>query len=203
MSSGDYYSILGVQRTASAEEIKKAYRNLAFKYHPDRNPDNKAAEEMFKKITEAYDVLGDEKKRAQYDRYGSSSNSYENAYSYNTSGSYSNYYRNSYSENPFNSEDTFWQWFNSGSANRNSSSYYSKNSYSSSNEDEYKNYSKGALFVEFLLKAGQTLAGLFLLKFTWFLIPFGPLVCFALIGTGISGATRALRGIFNSSAGGK
>ncbi len=66
----DYYEILEVDRNASFEEIKKAYRKLALKYHPDRNPDNKEAEEKFKLINEAYQVLSDEKKRTLYDRYG-------------------------------------------------------------------------------------------------------------------------------------
>ncbi len=66
----DYYEILEIERTASQEAIKKAYRKLALKYHPDRNPDDKEAEERFKLINEAYQVLSDEEKRAVYDRYG-------------------------------------------------------------------------------------------------------------------------------------
>jgi len=66
----DYYEILGVERNASAEELKKAYRKLAVQYHPDKNPGDKAAEDKFKEIGEAYDVLNDEQKRAAYDRYG-------------------------------------------------------------------------------------------------------------------------------------
>ncbi len=66
----DYYAILGVSRTATVEEIKRAYRRLALKYHPDRNPGDKAAEEKFKEITEAYEVLSDPEKRARYDRFG-------------------------------------------------------------------------------------------------------------------------------------
>ena len=70
MSKQDYYELLGVSRNASADEIKKAYRKLAVKYHPDKNPGDKAAEEKFKQISEAYEVLKDDKKKAMYDQYG-------------------------------------------------------------------------------------------------------------------------------------
>jgi curved DNA-binding protein len=70
MAKRDLYSILGVERTASAEEIKKAYRKLARKYHPDINPGNKAAEERFKELSFAHDVLSDPEKRALYDEFG-------------------------------------------------------------------------------------------------------------------------------------
>ena len=63
----NYYEILDVSRVATYEEIKAKYRKLALKYHPDRNPDNKKAEEMFKKISEAYEILGDKEKRKKYD----------------------------------------------------------------------------------------------------------------------------------------
>lgn len=66
----DYYEVLGVDKNASDAEIKKAYRKLAIKYHPDRNPDNKEAEEKFKEAAEAYDVLHDPQKRQQYDQFG-------------------------------------------------------------------------------------------------------------------------------------
>ena len=66
----DYYEVLGVQKGASAEDIKKAYRKLAMKYHPDRNPDNKEAEEKFKEAAEAYEVLSDDEKRQKYDQFG-------------------------------------------------------------------------------------------------------------------------------------
>ncbi|MCW5199946.1 DnaJ domain-containing protein [Desulfobulbus sp. F1] len=67
----EYYKILGVEKSATADEIKKSYRKLALKYHPDKNPDNKEAEAKFKEINEAYAVLSDEKKRKEYDTYGS------------------------------------------------------------------------------------------------------------------------------------
>lgn len=66
----DYYGVLGVAKNASADEIKKAYRKLALKYHPDKNPGDKKAEEKFKEITEAYAVLSDADKRTQYDQFG-------------------------------------------------------------------------------------------------------------------------------------
>lgn len=68
----DYYEVLGVQKNATADEIKKAYRKLAIKYHPDKNPGDKAAEEKFKEAAEAYDVLSNDDKRAKYDQYGHS-----------------------------------------------------------------------------------------------------------------------------------
>ena len=66
----DYYEVLGVNKDASAEDIKKSYRKLAMKYHPDRNPDNPKAEEQFKEAKEAYEMLSDDQKRAAYDQYG-------------------------------------------------------------------------------------------------------------------------------------
>src|SRR5215471_10308580 len=70
MSKRDYYAVLGLEKGVSQEEIKKSYRKLAVKYHPDKNPGDKAAEEKFKELGEAYEALSDPQKRAAYDQYG-------------------------------------------------------------------------------------------------------------------------------------
>src|SRR3981081_3144735 len=70
MAKRDYYTTLGVNRDASEEDIKKAYRKLAMKHHPDRNPDDKGSEDKFKEAKEAYEVLTDTRKRAAYDQFG-------------------------------------------------------------------------------------------------------------------------------------
>ena len=70
MANSDYYQVLGVSRDASDSEIKKAYRKLAIQYHPDKNPGDKEAEEKFKEISAAFDILKDPEKRAKYDQFG-------------------------------------------------------------------------------------------------------------------------------------
>lgn len=80
MEYRDYYKILGVDKSASAEEIKKAYRKLAVKYHPDKNPNDKTAEEKFKEINEANEVLGDPEKRKKYDELGENWKHYQQAH---------------------------------------------------------------------------------------------------------------------------
>jgi curved DNA-binding protein len=77
MDYKDYYQILGVSRSASADEVRAAYRKLALKYHPDRNPGDKQAEEKFKEMNEAYQVLSDPQKRSRYDQLGSAYSSYQ------------------------------------------------------------------------------------------------------------------------------
>src|SRR6478735_218511 len=80
MAKQDYYEILGIKRDAKPEEIKKAYRRLARKYHPDVNPGDKTAEERFKMMSEAHDVLSDPKKRSVYDRFGQYSDNLADAH---------------------------------------------------------------------------------------------------------------------------
>jgi len=86
LSKRDYYEVLGVGRTAGPDEIKKAYRKLALKSHPDRNPGDKKAEESFKEASEAYEVLSDSQKRATYDQFGHSMNGQGGGFSQGFSG---------------------------------------------------------------------------------------------------------------------
>ncbi len=144
----DYYKTLGLSKSASAEEIKKAYRSLAMKYHPDKNPGDKVAEEKFKQINEAYSVLGDEEKRRQYDSYGSasSSGSYQQQYGSGSSqgyGSYGQWYGGQRNGTD-GGYDPFWEFFNesrnSGSSNR---QYEERRNYTynySENRNRSRNY---------------------------------------------------------------
>ncbi|BDC94356.1 J domain-containing protein [Treponema bryantii] len=193
----NYYEILGVSKNATADEIKKAYRTLAFKYHPDRNPGNTAAEEKFKQISAAYDVLGDEAKRRNYDLGGYSS---ENAYSNSsTQQQYQRQYQYTYS-NPFG-DDNFWEWFNGAQRRsynqqaQNSRGNYSQYNYSHDEE----NQTRSSYFSNFVLKVLQTLVGMMFFRFSWFIIPFGPIICIGVIVNGITGIIRSLKGLFKTS----
>ncbi len=86
MAKRDFYEVLGVTKIASADEIKKAYRKQALEHHPDRNPNNKAAEDKFKEAAEAYEVLSDADKKARYDRYGHAGVSDQGGGGYSSSG---------------------------------------------------------------------------------------------------------------------
>ena len=193
----DYYEILGVPKTATADEIKKAYRTLAFKYHPDRNQGNAAAEEKFKQISQAYDVLGDEAKRRNYDLGG-----YADNYSYqsNSAGNqqYQRQYQYTYS-NPFG-DDNFWEWFNNAQfRSRNQQAQNTQHQYSNYDYSQEDNQSRGAYFSTFILKALQTLVGFMFFRFSWFIIPFGPIICIGVIVNGVSGVIKSLKGMFKPS----
>ena len=192
----NYYDILGVSKNATADEIKKAYRTLAFKYHPDRNQGNAAAEEKFKQISAAYDVLGDEAKRRQHDM-GYSTDNYSYDSQANTGNQqYQRQYQYTYS-NPFGDEN-FWEWFNGAqfrSRNQqaqNTNHYYNQYDYSNhTNEPETKRDHLSMLF----LKALQTFVGFTFFRFSWIIIPFGPIICIGVIVNGISGVIRSLKGL--------
>ena len=192
----DYYADLGVSKNATAEEIKKAYRKLAFKYHPDQNPGDKVAEEKFKKITAAYDVLGDEEKRRQYDNGGF--NHFEQAYGSqeNQSGTYQQWtgtYTNPYGD--------FWSWFtNAGAAQQKQEEqqpYEEQQGYHYTRKTYRRYYTKSGYLNMLILKLLQTVAGAWLFRFSWFIIPFGPIICLGLIVGGITGVVRAIRGLLS------
>lgn len=111
MSSKDYYKTLGVSKTATDDEIKKSYKKLAFKYHPDKNKGDKKAEDRFKDISEAYAVLSDKKKRAQYDQFGSAG--FHQRYSQEDIFRGSNF-SDIFGEMGFNGNDIFSQIFGGG-----------------------------------------------------------------------------------------
>lgn len=180
----NYYDILGVPKTATAEEIKKAYRNLAFKYHPDRNQGDTAAEEQFKKISAAYEVLGDENKRKAYD---------SGAYSY-TSASNQNRTYNTYQSSPFEDSETFWNWFNQNASNN---SYQDNNRYYYWSNEKKEPKTKKSLWAEFGLKATQTLLAVMLFRIAIY-FPFGWIICAIVFFKGITGAASALSQIFDT-----
>ncbi|MBQ6781453.1 MAG: DnaJ domain-containing protein [Treponema sp.] len=201
----DLYTVLGITKSASDDEIKKAYRTLAFKYHPDRNPGDKAAEEKFKQINAAYEVLGDKTKRAQYDRYGSSSTSYgadSSGYSgyTGTYGGYGNAYQGGFNQQ----DDPFYQWFNSAfqQANRRDSNMHQNQQNQNTDWQRYyqrqteeplsRGQSFGALLRSFLVFG----LGLYFLQFSLFIIPIGPILCMIAIIRGAKGMGKAFKGLF-------
>ena len=180
----DYYEILGVSKNATTDEIKKAYRSLAFKYHPDRYPCDAVAEEKFKQISAAYDVLGDETKRKNYDLGGYSESSYTNA----ANQQYQRQYQYTY-QNPFGDEN-FWQWF--GGANRQNET--NKNYNQQYDTQDYKKRTKSSYKSMLFSKSLQTLAALLMFRISFF-IPFGFFICLGVMINGISGIFEAIKGL--------
>lgn len=170
----DYYRTLGVPRTATQEEIKKAYRELALKYHPDKNPDDAAAEERFKKINEAYSVLGDPEKKSRFDMGGYSDGAARSGFQ---SGFQSG-------ENPFQG----YQW-----------TYYGPFGGSSDwRKPSYEEYSKKQAFEMLLKSILVLLAGTLLLRYSVFFGIFGFLVCLTAIGRGFINTVRAIKLLLRS-----
>ena len=184
----DYYADLGVSKNATADEIKKAYRKLAFKYHTDQNPGDKVAEEKFKRITAAYDVLGDEEKRRQYDNGGA----YQSEAYQQWTGTYQNTYQNPYGD--------FWTWFtNASSAQQKqeeqnpyeeTGSHYTRRTYRT-----YRRYTRGGYLNMLILKLLQAVVGVWFFVPSLWLFPIGPIICGSVIIGGVAGVIRAIRGL--------
>lgn len=210
----DYYAILGVSKNATVDEIKKAYRNLAFKYHPDRNPGDKNAEEMMKKINDAYDVLGDATKRAKYDAGGFNPFGQNSSYSGQSGHSgYSGYAGGGYGYNPFGNSGGFYGGYNSGRADGTNGSYsnegydpFSEWTNFSTGRRSYYSYSgarnsapietRSEAFGNLLWKIVQTGLGFWSLRFSWLIFPIGLIMSISAIVNGISGIGNSLKVLF-------
>lgn len=189
MEEQDLYQTLGVPRTATTEEIKKAYRNLAFKYHPDRNPGDKSAEEKFKQINAAYDVLSDSTKRSQYDNFGSADAAYQQTYQNEYGGNYQNSYGGYRQQNTgFSSEDEFWNWYSNGASRESGRPNYQ---YTWSTRKQEPEGSRRFYFKQFIAKGLQVLLGVVLLGYMY-ILPFGGLICIGLIISGVVGMGTAI-----------
>ncbi len=200
----DLYHVLGVPRTASADEIKKAYRKLALKYHPDQNPGNKVAEDKFKEINAAYSVLGDEQKRAQYDRYGSA-DAYASSSSRGQSASTGTY-----------TNDPFWDWFTqqttasssndtkytyrwSASGNpfqQGDDSFRSDNSFF--RRRETGSVTRKEAFSMLVRNVVTFAAGVILVGPSMVFFPVGPVLSISAIISGLGGAIRSIRYLINA-----
>lgn len=169
----DYYEILGIPRDAGQDQIKKAYRELALKYHPDRNPDNPVAEEKFKKLSQAYSVLGDPVKKDQYDLGG-----------YQDEGAAQNQWRRP-SENP---------WAAYGQENPWGQQTWTWTSYNSGQNVQWTRKEAFELLLRSLL---SLLAGVVLFRFSFFFGIFGILICLGVIGRGLMNTLRAIKLLFS------
>lgn len=175
----DLYAVLGVSKTATADEIKKAYRDAAFRYHPDRNGGDAAAEEKFKQVNAAYAVLGDATKRKEYDLYGSTG---QQRYSNQQYGQQQEY-------------DPFWEMFGNGrtynqgygqqQANRGQYTYTWTN-------QKRRDPTRGEAFSNLLGGVVTLFLGLVFFRISWIILPIGPIFSLWAI---VSGASKALGSI--------
>lgn len=168
----DLYAVLGVSKTATADEIKKAYRDAAFRYHPDRNSGDAAAEEKFKQVNAAYAVLGDATKRRDYDLYGSTG---QQTYSR------PNQYQDDY--------DPFWEMFGNG---RQYNQGTGQRQYYSWSSRPKRDPTRGEAFSSMLGGAVTSILGLLFFRVSWIFFPIGPILSIWAI---VSGASKALGSI--------
>ncbi len=177
----DYYETLGVSRDAGQDQIKKAYRELAFKYHPDRNSGDSGAEEKFKRINEAYSVLGDPAKKSRYDLggYADTASQWGGA---------------SQGQNPFGQQGSDPRWTGQYTWN-----WYGPFGSSGSwgERPTYRPYTKQEIYEMLVRGVATTVLGVLLFRFSlWFGI-FGLLICVGSIGRGLMNTLRAIRLLFS------
>ena len=179
----DLYAVLGVSKTATADEIKKAYRDAAFRYHPDRNGGDAAAEEKFKQINAAYAVLGDASKRREYDLYGATS---QQARSTNQQYGQWNQGTEGY--------DPFWEMFGNGRA-YNQQANQKQYTYTWSTQQK-REPTRGEAFSSLLGGAVTCFLGLTFFKISLIFFPIGPILSLWAIVSGASKALGSIKYIF-------
>lgn len=190
----DLYKVLGVEKTATQDEIKKAFRKLAIQYHPDKNPGDAAAEEKFKEINAAYSVLGDEQKRSQYDMYGSA-----DAYAHSSYGQ-SAYGGGGYANSPYGSGgnptgDPFWDWFNQAASQSEYRTYTSEdfNRRRRSSRPLTRRAALSMLIrsvLIFLISVG-------FFRYSFFFLPIGPIICLSGVVNGVTNTIRSIGYLIN------
>jgi molecular chaperone DnaJ len=192
VSVEDLYQALGVSKTATADEIKKAYREAAFKYHPDRNAGDKAAEDKFKTINAAYAVLGDEAKRRDYDRWGSAD-------------AYANAWRGQGSQ-AGESGDPFWDWFNSMRKETDDGGAYTYTWYGpfgtqrgGQNRESEPKQTKSEAFMSLIRSVLSLGIGLVLFRFSLYFLPVAILFIGMMI-SGVNGIIRSLKRLFQAES---
>lgn len=177
----DLYAVLGVSKTATADEIKKAYRDAAFRYHPDRNGGEAAAEEKFKQVNAAYAVLGDAAKRREYDLYGSTGQQPRPNQQYGGQGYGSDGY------------DAFWEMFGDGGRAYNQRQY----TYTWSNQPK-REPTRGEAFSSLLGGAVTCFLGLTFFRISLIFFPIGPILSLWAIVSGASKALGSVKYLFKS-----